>query len=119
MIDVRDLRKSYGSLVAVGGITFDVREGQTFGLLGPNGRGKTTTMHLLVGVLPPDHGAISIAGQGDPTQPRTRAKIGLAPQAMSLYPDLTGEENLVFFGRLHGLSGRALRERVDGALDLA
>jgi ABC-2 type transport system ATP-binding protein len=119
MIDVRDLHKAYGSLAAVDGLSFEVRQGETFGLLGPNGAGKTTTMHLLVGVLRPDRGTIAIAGQGDPTKPQTREKIGLAPQAMSLYPDLTGEENLVFFARLHGLAGNALRDRVQGALDLA
>ncbi|HKA24633.1 MAG TPA: ABC transporter ATP-binding protein [Candidatus Eisenbacteria bacterium] len=119
MIEVRDLRKSYGVLAAVDGVSFEVRRGETFGLLGPNGAGKTTTMHLLVGVLRPDGGTIQIAGEGDPTRPQTREKLGLAPQAMSLYPDLTGEENLAFFARLHGLGGSALHERVESMLALA
>ena len=119
MIEVRDLRKSYGSLTAVDGISFDVRRGETFGLLGPNGAGKSTIMHLLVGFLRPDEGTIRVAGIGDPTRPATRQHLGLAPQSLSLYPDLTGEENLSFFGSLQGLSGRALGERVDAMLELA
>ena len=119
MIEVRDLHKAYGSLAAVDGVSFEVRQGETFGLLGPNGAGKTTTMHLLVGVLTPDRGTIRIAGEGDPTRAATREKLGLAPQAMSLYPDLTAEENLVFFAKLQGLAGDKLRSRVDGMLDLA
>jgi len=119
MIEVRDLRKSYGTLTAVDGVSFDVRQGETFGLLGPNGAGKSTTMHLLVGFLHPDAGTIRVAGIGDPTRPATRQHLGLAPQSLSLYPDLTGEENLSFFGSLQGLSGRALGERVDAMLELA
>src|SRR5262249_32360949 len=119
MIEVRELYKAYGSLAAVDGLSFDVRKGETFGLLGPNGAGKTRPMRLLVGVPTPDRGTIQIAGEGDPTRAATRQKLGLAPQAMSLYPDLTGEENLVFFARLHGLTGHLLRERVQGALELA
>ncbi|HEV8480696.1 MAG TPA: ABC transporter ATP-binding protein [Candidatus Eisenbacteria bacterium] len=119
MIEVRDLRKSYGSLTAVDGVTFDVRQGETFGLLGPNGAGKTTTMHLLVGVLHPDQGTIRVAGEGDPTRPKTRHHLGLAPQSLSLYPDLTAEENVTFFARLHGLAGRPLAARVDAMLALA
>ncbi len=119
MIRVSGLRKSYGNLVAVDGVSFEIAPGETFGLLGPNGAGKTTTIHMLIGVLRPDGGEIEIDGAHDPMRPEVRRRIGLAPQAMSLYDDLTGEENLRFFGRLYGLSGRRLREAVGGALESA
>jgi ABC-2 type transport system ATP-binding protein len=108
MINVVDLRKAYGSNVAVDGVSFAVPAGETFGLLGPNGAGKTTTMHMLAGALKPDSGRIEIAGATDPA---------IAPQATALYEDLTGTENVRFFGALYGLAGNALRERVAQALD--
>jgi ABC-2 type transport system ATP-binding protein len=119
MIEVRDLRKSYGSLVAVDGVTFEIRRGETFGLLGPNGAGKTTTIHLILGVLTPDSGSVSVNGGTDPTRADIRRQIGFAPQAQALYPELTGEENLAFFARLFGLSGTGLAERVRWALEFA
>src|SRR4051794_27533619 len=119
MIQAQGLRKSYGSLVAVDGIDLELRRAETFGLLGPNGAGKTTTMHLLVGVLRPDAGTVSLDGQLDPTRPEVRRKIGIAPQREALYEDLTGAENLRFFGKLYGLGGARLRERVAWALDFA
>jgi ABC-2 type transport system ATP-binding protein len=117
MITVTDLRKAYGSNVAVDGVSFDIKSAETFGLLGPNGAGKTTTMHILVGALKADGGCIEIAGTGDPTQAKARRTIGIAPQATSLYEDLTGTENVRFFGALYGLNGTALRERVTAALE--
>jgi len=96
MITVTDLRKAYGSNVAVDGVTFEIKAGETFGLLGPNGAGKTTTMHMLVGALKPDRGRIEIAGAADPTQANSRRTIGIAPQATALYEDLTGTENVRF-----------------------
>lgn len=116
MIRVDDLRKSFGSLVAVDGVTFDVAAGETFGLLGPNGAGKSTTINMLCGLLQPDAGSITIDGEADPTQPTVRAIIGIAPQALSLYEQLSAQENLAFFGRFYGLRGADLRERVDHAL---
>ena len=119
MIEVRDLRKSYGSLRAVDGVSFDLHPGETFGLLGPNGAGKTTTIHLMVGVLKPDAGSVRINGGADPTRPEVRRQIGIAPQAQALYADLTGEENLAFFARLYGLAGARLAERVAWALEFS
>lgn len=116
MIFVTDLRKSYGALRAVDGVTLEIRAGETFGLLGPNGAGKTTAIHMIVGALPPDGGAVRIDGAGDPSDPAVRRRIGVAPQALALYPDLTGEENVAFFARLYGLHGRELRRAVDDAL---
>ncbi len=119
MIRVEQLRKAYPSVVAVDGISFEVAVGETFGLLGPNGAGKTTTMQMLVGVLSPDAGTVTIADAGRPTGADARRQIGLAPQQLSLYDALTGYENLAFFGRLYGLSGRELKDRVAWALDFA
>ncbi len=119
MIRVDDLRKSYGSLKAVDGVTFDIQAGETFALLGPNGAGKTTTIHMMVGALKSDSGSISIDGATDPTRPVVRQKLGIAPQSLSLYEDLSAEENLQFFARIYGLHGPRLKERVDHALNFA
>lgn len=116
------LYKSYGDQVAVDGIGFDIRQGETFGLLGPNGAGKTTTISMLVGLLSPDSGqaTVSVDGEsGSPLDPVFRRHIGIAPQKLSLYDDLTARENLEFFGRLYGLSGSQLDERVQWCLDFA
>jgi len=119
VIRAESLRKSYDGLTAVDGASFEIRPGETFGLLGPNGAGKTTTIHMLVGALQPDAGSIEVAGAPDPSRAEVRRAIGLAPQALSLYAELTGEENLLFFARLHGLRGARLRDRVDWALGFA
>jgi ABC-2 type transport system ATP-binding protein len=94
-----------------------VRPGEIFGLLGPNGAGKSTTVHLAVGLLTPDAGTVAIGALGSPTRPETRKRVGVAPQALSLYEMLTGQENLDFFGRMYGLSGAALAARAAWALD--
>ncbi len=119
MIEVANLRKAYGAIQAVNGVTFAVGQGETFGLLGPNGAGKTTTMHMMTGALAPDEGRVTIAGQHDPTRLDARRQIGLAPQSLALYEPLTAEENLRFFGKLYGLAGERLTERVDFAIGLA
>jgi ABC-2 type transport system ATP-binding protein len=118
-IAVRDLRKTFGDIAAVDGISFEVAPGETFGLLGPNGAGKTTTINMIVGALRPDAGSVVIDGEPDPTRPAARLKIGTAPQSLALYNDLTGEENLAFFGTLYGLAGDRLRERVGWALEFS
>ena len=88
-----------------------------FGLLGPNGAGKTTTVNMAVGLLTRDSGTVELDGQGCPTDPAVRGRIGVAPQTLALYEDLSGEENLAFFGKLQGLSGRKLSERVSWSLE--
>ena len=118
MLKVQGLQKRFGSLKAVRGLDFEVQAGETFGLLGPNGAGKSTTIHMLCGALAPDGGKVSIDG-GDPLDPAVRARIAVAPQKLSLYEDLTGEENLAFFGRLYGLGGPALGQRVREAIAFA
>lgn len=119
MISVQNLRKSFGSTIAVDGLTFELKSGETFGLLGPNGAGKTTTINMIVGLLSPDDGQVLIDGSHNPTHAASRKQLGNAPQKLSLYEELTGEENLRFFGRTFGLSGKNLKERVAWALEFA
>lgn len=116
MLTFDRVRKSYGAAPAVEGLTLEVRRGEIFGLLGPNGAGKSTTVHLAVGLLRPDAGQVRLDG-GDPADPEVRRKVGLAPQAIALYDQLTGRENLEFFGRSYGLSGATLASRVAWALE--
>lgn len=119
LVSASELRKSYGTRVAVAGLSLEVPRGQTLGLLGPNGAGKTTTLQMLVGLLQPDSGTISIEGRTDVSAAQVRSLIGIAPQSLSLYEELTADENLRFFGGLYGLSGRRLQDRVAWALDFA
>ncbi len=117
MLTLKGLRKTFGSVVAVDGLTLEVRRGEIFGLLGPNGAGKTTTVHMAVGLMTPDEGTVSIESFGPPDRPEVRRHLGIAPQSISLYDTLTGEQNLRFLGSLYGLSGSGLAERTDRALD--
>jgi len=119
MLSARSLTKAFGDLVAVDDVSFHIGAGEAFGLLGPNGAGKTTLIHMLVGALSPAKGSIDITGAGAPTTTEARCMIGVAPQMLAIYDELTGEENLQFFGRLYGLGGSRLRERVDWALEFA
>jgi len=118
-IEVQGLRKAYGALVAVDGISFQVERGECFGLLGPNGAGKSTTINCVVGALRSDAGTIRVDGESDPTRPAVRLKIGVAPQPIALYDELTAQENLEFFGKLYGLGGDRLKERVEMALEFS
>ena len=116
---VRDVRKSYGANVAVGGVSFEVMRGEVFGLLGPNGAGKSTTINMMVGAIRPDSGSVAVDGSADPARPAVRKELGLAPQALAIYEELTAEENLGFFARIYDLSSARQKERIDWALDLA
>ena len=118
-VRVRGLRKRLGTIDAVDGIDLDVAAGETLGLVGPNGAGKTTLVRLLSGLFRADAGEIVIDGKVDPTRAAVRASLGVAPQDLALYGELTGVENLDFFGRLQGLSGEVLRVRVLRALSFA
>jgi ABC-2 type transport system ATP-binding protein len=111
-----NVRKQYGSLVAVDGLSLTVRRGEVLGLLGPNGAGKSTTVNLAVGLLAPNSGRVMVNGE-DPRSADARRQLGVAPQSLALYDMLSGRENLRFFGRMYGLSGDALAERVTWALD--
>lgn len=118
LLEVKNLRKTYGSLVAVEDVSFTVEAGEIFGLLGPNGAGKSTTMMMLAGLVRPDAGSVHLDGQEmAPDNRESRTILGVVPQELAIYPDLTARENLDFFGRLYGLRGRELKERIDMALE--
>jgi ABC-2 type transport system ATP-binding protein len=119
IIIARRLGKKYGEHVAVANLDLELRQGETLGLLGPNGAGKTTTINMMIGLLAPSSGDVKVCGDQDPAHAAVRKLIGVAPQTISLYEELTGEENLTFFGRLYGLSGRHLKQRVDWALEFS
>jgi ABC-2 type transport system ATP-binding protein len=119
MLEVKNLRKSFGGLVAVDDVSFAVERGQLLGLLGPNGAGKTTTVSMISGLVQPDSGSVLINGaplSGD-TDPGKR-RIGLVPQDVALYEELSANDNLQFFGALFGLTGRAAAEAIAAALSL-
>jgi len=115
----RDLRRRYGQRLAVDGVGFRVDPGETYGLLGPNGAGKTTTISMICGLLRRDGGEVTVAGASLDRDPgAVKAAIGYVPQDIALYPDLSGGENLRFWGRMQGLSGRELAARVDAVLEV-
>src|SRR5947209_272092 len=119
MLQAKSLRKSYGNIIAVDGISLRAGAGETVGLLGPNGAGKTTTVSMIAGLLRPDAGQVLIEGrplQGD-TDPAKR-KIGLVPQDIALFDELEAAENLALFGALYGLEGAPLKRAMAEALDL-
>jgi ABC-2 type transport system ATP-binding protein len=116
---VRDLRKSYGSQPAVNGVSFSIARGEIFGLLGPNGAGKTTTISMLAGLIEPSGGSILVEGLDIAKNlSAVKARIGLVPQDLALYPTLSARDNLLFFGRIYGLRGKTLNARVDSVLDI-
>lgn len=116
MLRVNDLHKSFGPIRAVDGLSLEIRRGEVFGLLGPNGAGKSTTISICIGLLEPDSGTVELEGVGSPRHAHARRHLGLAPQSLALYDDLTAEENLVFFGRLYGIT--APRARAAELLEL-
>jgi sodium transport system ATP-binding protein len=113
VIVVRDLRKSFGEVRAVNGVSFEARDGEITGLLGPNGAGKTTTLRMLYSLLPPDAGEILIDGL-DPTRDAMEIKrtLGVVPDNRGLYSRLTARENISYYGELHGLSRQQISERI-------
>ena len=119
MIKSENLKKLYGATVAVDDMSFEVQKGKTFGLLGPNGAGKTTTIKMLCGLLKPDAGTITLNGKTNPGLTDVRMSFGVVPQSLALYGELSALENLLFFGRIYGLSGQKLKERVRICLDIA
>lgn len=114
---VNNLRKSYGRLTAVDGISFAIGAGEIFGLLGPNGAGKSTTINVIASLLVPDGGEITINGRRWSASADYKRRIGYVPQELSLEERLTARENLILFGRLYGLGGRELKQRADQTLE--
>jgi len=113
-VDIRELTRRFGAVTAVSRLTLAVRRGEVFGLLGPNGSGKTTTIRMLCGLLEPSEGDASVAGVDVRAAPeRVKTQIGYMSQRFGLYEDLTVRENLEFYAGIYGLTGAARRERID------
>jgi ABC-2 type transport system ATP-binding protein len=118
ILEVKDLKKNYGDFAAVKGITFDIKVGEIFSLLGPNGAGKTTTISMLSTLYTPTSGDATIGGHSISKDPMAvKQVIGVVPQELALYEDLTAHENLLFWGQMYGLSGKSLNSRVDEVLE--
>ena len=114
-----NLRRTFQDNVAVKDVSLELREGESVGLVGPNGAGKSTTIAMLSTLLKPTAGDVSLNGDSVISNPGPLRKVlGVVPQEIALYPELTAEENLGFFGALYGLKGQALRQAVDEALEL-
>jgi ABC-2 type transport system ATP-binding protein len=119
VIEVEELRKSFGSLAAVDGVSFTARPGEIFGLLGPNGAGKTTTIGCISGLLAPTAGTVRIMGHDIVKDgPAARRAIGVAPQEIALFEEVSAIENLRYWGGAQGMRGPLLRERMQKVLEL-
>lgn len=119
VLAVKGLVKSYGERTVVDGVTFHIRVGETYGLLGPNGAGKTTIISMVAGLIPADAGSVTVVGEPmTPTSTHPKGHIGLVPQELAIYPDLSARENLRFFGRLQGLRRKELGTRTNEVLEL-
>ena len=116
MIRVTELRKSFGSVRALDGVSFHAERGEVLGLLGPNGAGKSTALAICTGLIVPDSGSVQLGDAGAPCDPAARRLIGLAPQQIALYEDLTARENLVFLAKIHGVHDPV--RRADELLDM-
>jgi ABC-2 type transport system ATP-binding protein len=119
ILEARNLVKTYGDFTAVKDVNLAIQEGEILGLLGPNGAGKTTIISMITGLLEPTSGHIAVDGldlQADTNA--VKAKLGLVPQELALYPTLSARDNLDFFGSIYGLGGKDLRERVDAMLEM-
>jgi ABC-2 type transport system ATP-binding protein len=120
LVHVADLVKRFGDKAAVDGVSFEIRQGEVFGLLGPNGAGKTTIISMISCLIPPTSGSVTVGGCSVATDPvKVKRALGVVPQDIALYPTLSAVENLRFWARMYGLTGKVLEERVAEALALA
>lgn len=118
MIEVESLRKSFGAVRAVDGVSFAARDGEITGLLGPNGAGKTTTLRMLYTLMKPDHGTVRVDGIDAIADPlAVRRRLGVLPDARGLYKRLSARENIAYFGHLHQLDEATLRARSEALID--
>ena len=119
VLEVSGLVRRFGDLTAVDGVSFHIAAGETYGLLGPNGAGKTTTISMVAGLLAADAGEVRVAGERmGPRAIAPKRRLGLVPQDLAIYPELSARENLMFFGHLHGMRGAELKRRTAEVLDL-
>ncbi len=119
ILEIKGLVKKFKDLKAVDMVDLEVREGEILGILGPNGAGKSTTISMISTLLKPDDGDILFEGESIiKGKGKIRQNLGLVPQDIALYPDLTGYENLEFFGKVYGLKGKVLKERIEAVLDI-
>lgn len=119
VLQVENVVQRFGSFTAVDGVSFQIAPGETFGLLGPNGAGKTTTISMVAGLIPATEGSVTVAGHpmgANRVEPKRH--IGLVPQDVAIYPELSARENLHFFARLQGLSGAEVKSRSSEVLEL-
>ena len=113
MLEVKELRKSYGDVEVLRGVSLSLARGECYGLLGPNGAGKTTTLRLCLGLVEPDEGSITLLGLPVPQAAReARLRLGVVSQTDNLDPDFTVVENLLVYGRYFGIAEQTLRERI-------
>ena len=117
MIRIENVTKRFGSKAVVDNISLHVERGKLFGLIGPNGAGKTTTISMIIGALSPDSGTIQING-GIPGDQPVKRLLGIVPQTLAVYENLSAHENLDFFGRLYGLTGNDLKERIQHVFEI-
>lgn len=116
-LEMKDVVKRYGSKLSVDHLNLEVQEGEIFGLLGPNGAGKSTSISMICGLLPKDQGSIKVDGISIEDQPlEVKRRIGLVPQDLALYEQMSAMDNVAFFAKLYGLRGQQLKERVEEAL---
>ncbi len=119
VLEATELKKSFGDIHAVRGVTFHIGVGETYGLLGPNGAGKTTSISMVSGLLQRDGGEVLLDGQSMTTTTLApKQEIGLVPQDLAIYPDLTARENLRFFGHLYSMPKAELSKRIDEVLEV-
>lgn len=116
---IRDVRKSFGEIHAVDGLSLEIERGEVFGFLGPNGAGKSTTIGMAVGLIDPDSGEVDLCGHGSPTAAASRRHVGVAPQSVAVYDELTATQNLAFFGSIYGMSRAECASRASELLSFA
>ena len=117
MIEVSQLSKSYGNIIALDNISFTAKSGEIFGLLGPNGAGKSTAINCISGLISASEGSVSINGYNIANDAvKAKQSLGLVPQDLALYEELSAHENLLFWGSAYGLSGSALEQRIQQVL---
>lgn len=118
MLQVTDLKKSYGKKEVVKGVSFTIKKGESFGLLGPNGAGKSTTISMICGLIPFDSGEVLVEEQSVKNSPmQIKRKIGVVPQEIALYPTMSARDNLLFWGAMYGLTDTEAKKRAEEVLE--